>query len=934
MKSYCRYLAIACFSLLLASPVCAAAPEETAPNSADHGWPAMTNECRPWVYWWWMGSAVDRDNLAREFQRYREGGLGGMHLVPIYGAKGAENRYIDYLSPRWMEMLDFAIREAGRSDLGVDMTTGTGWCFGGPEVTRDEAGMMPVLRRETLKAGETLKRQLPRPDVQAVMAFAKDNEPVDLLKLADSSGALQFSAGEKDWTIVTLQTRSAAVAVKRAAPGGEGLMLNPAYPQAMRHYLERFTKAFNDYRGAKPRAMYHDSYEYRTNWSPDLLAQFERRRGYRLQDHLAELTSAASPDRAARVISDFRETISDMMIEDVFPQWIAWCHERGLRTRDQAHGSPANILDLYALADIPETEIYKGGRDPLRSQFDEHFGEGRSPLPGKFASSAAHVAGRRLVAAETGTWLAEHFCETLEEMKCLVDLMFLSGVNHVIYHGCCYSPDDAPWPGWLFYASTEMNPRNSIWHDVPALNAYIARCQSVLQSGEPYNDVLLYWPIHDLWHAPKDPKKEAMSVIKCEVAYLQWLQRTPFYSTASLLWKRGWGFDYVSDRQLAAAKTVDKEIIMPGGRYRTIVVPQTTLLPLATLEKLVALAERGAAVVFVDKIPQDVPGLSDLENRRAAFKKILTQLKLESHSDSDVLQARVGRGRVLVGELEAALKSLDIGREEVIDHPGVQFIRRRQNDDCYYFIANQSIQPLDAWVPLAVKANSVLVMDPLSGLIGKGRSRKREDGRLEVRLRLEPGHSTILHTLLQENISGEEMAERSPGAVALELKGTWQVQFLEGGPEKPKSYETSALASWTKNGDPHTESFAGTAVYRTAFDAPAAGSYWLDLGEVCHSARVRVNGRDCGTLFMHPYRVRLGDLKAKGNRLEVEVTNLSANRIRDLDRRKISWRNFYNANVVSKGGGELNATNWPVFDSGLLGPVKLRAEEPAAEAQK
>jgi hypothetical protein len=37
-----------------------------------------------------------------------------------------------------------------------------------------------------------------------------------------------------------------------------------------------------------------------------------------------------------------------------------------------------------------------------------------------------------------------------------------------------------------------MNPRNSIWRaDVPALNAYATRCQAVLQSGRPDNDLLL-----------------------------------------------------------------------------------------------------------------------------------------------------------------------------------------------------------------------------------------------------------------------------------------------------------------------------------------------------------------------------------------------------------------------------------------------------------
>ena len=126
---------------LFCNPPClldfATASEETpTPDDADCAWPAITNQCRPWTYWWWMGSAVDRENLGRELQRYREAGLGGMHIVPIYGVKGAESRFLEYLSPRWMAMLDFAVREGGRLDLGVDMTTGTGWCFGGPNVPR------------------------------------------------------------------------------------------------------------------------------------------------------------------------------------------------------------------------------------------------------------------------------------------------------------------------------------------------------------------------------------------------------------------------------------------------------------------------------------------------------------------------------------------------------------------------------------------------------------------------------------------------------------------------------------------------------------------------------------------------------------------------------------------------------------------------------
>src|SRR5678815_2142456 len=73
-------------------------------------------------------------------------------------------------------------------------------------------------------------------------------------------------------------------------------------------------------------------------------------------------------------------------------------------------------------------------------------------------------------------------------------------IRDSIYHGTAYSPREAAWPGWQFYASTEFNPRNAIWHDLPTVNQYVTRVQSLLQSGRPDNDVLLYWPVWDNWH--------------------------------------------------------------------------------------------------------------------------------------------------------------------------------------------------------------------------------------------------------------------------------------------------------------------------------------------------------------------------------------------------------------------------------------------------
>jgi hypothetical protein len=957
---------VVCIAMILAVPVTGV---EVDPVS----WPAITSECKPWAYNWWLGSAVDKENLAREMRRYRDGGLGGIHIVPIYGAKGAESRFIDYLSPKWMEMLAFAVEEGRKLDLGVDMTTGTGWCFGGPNVTPEFGGQSFKLEKLKVEAGSQPPKLPVDTSAVAIQAVAADGARVDLKPLLKPDGSVDWNPGSCAWTIYVLKTSFTKLMVKRAAPGGTGPMINPFYGEAMRRYLERFTEAFaSQPSNARPRAMYHDSYEYfGAQWSPDLLAEFARRRGYRLEDQLAAFGGDGDKAVMSRVRADYRETVSDLMVEKVFPSWVEWCHQRGILTRNQAHGSPGNLLDLYALSDIPDTEMFgRGKRDPLKSGFDGRFAEGdRDPLVSKFASSAAHLAGKKLTAAEYGTWIAEHFCETLEELKCFADLFFAAGINHVFYVGSVSSPDDVAWPGWLFYASTQMNPRNSIWHDAPVLNDYITRCQSVLQAGAPDNEVLLYWPIHDRWHETQSlPEMFTQGGAR-------WLADQPVGRVARQLWDHGIGFDYVSDRLLNGAEVMaDRKLSCGAGRYRAIVVPSLTYMPEATLTKLQTLAKAGATVIFVDQLPKDVPGFGNLERRRAELQKLLASwpeirraaacgAPKDSEKDSvnggqpqaAALQEKPGAGYVCVGDLLSNLAAEGVVGEGVASHPGALFIRRRIEDGCYLFIANQSVKTLNGWYSMATPAKSVAVMDPMTGRSGVAAVRKAEgDSRLEVNLHLEPGHSIILRTFSDRAIQGNLWNWPAAGDTGQELAGPWQVLFKEGGPVLPKAYELAKLESWTGNGDPDAERFAGTAVYRKIFDFAAVicdqllviggngtnnqelitnnqPRQWLDLGAVKHSARVTLNGQALGTLIMAPYRIEIpqGVLKAEGNVLEVEVTNLSANRIRDLDRRKVKWKIFHDINFPNIKYKPFDASNWPVFESGLLGPVRIMKEKGA-----
>jgi len=512
-----KRMMIGCLSVAMACHAAEFTPVVKSISPA-YAWPEPTREMKPWAYNWWMASAVDAAGLEYQCAEMAKAGFGGMHIIPIYGAKGYEKRYRPYLSEDWMKAYRMAVDTAHRHGLGVDLTMGSGWCFGGPWLTPEQGGWKLV---------------------------------------EDGKGGL-----------VPALTKQL---VKRAGPGGEGPMMNPYSPAVMDAFLAPFTKAFDAPGVPKPEHFYHDSWEYfKAGWDPEgFFAAFRRKRGYDLREHWKTFCGQGDPEEVARVKCDYRETLSDLVIEDVFPKWFDWCRARGIGTRNEAHGAPANLLDFYALADIPETEMF-GKND-------------REILVSKFASSAAHVTGKRHVAAESCTWIDDHFCERPAEIKSFLDRLFLAGVNRVFYHGLCYSPVEAVWPGWCFYAALEMNPRNPIWRDVLALNTYVTRCQSLFQTAAPDEDVLLYWPIRDLWWNPKGLE------IQCTVHHREWLLDQPLGTVARALQTGGYAFDYVSDRQLAR--------LAKPGRYTTIVVPPCRHMPDATAKRLEELAAQGYAVV-------------------------------------------------------------------------------------------------------------------------------------------------------------------------------------------------------------------------------------------------------------------------------------------------------------------------------------------------
>jgi hypothetical protein len=158
----------------------------------------------------------------------------------------------------------------------------------------------------------------------------------------------------------------------------------------------------------------------------------------------------------------------------------------------------------------------------------------------------------------------------------------------------------------------------------------------------------------------------------------------------------------------------------------------------------------------------------------------------------------------------------------------------------------------------------------------------------------------------------------------LVLKGNWEVSFDKGGPQLPSKATLSQLESWTTF-SPEAEAFSGTATYNLSFNAPniKADSWNLNLGDVRESAQVWLNGTFIGTAWSNPFTLNIGQLKKGQNTLTVKVTNLGANRIRNMELNGEEWKIFYEINMVDKDYKKFDATKWNPTPSGLLGPVSI-----------
>ena len=436
--------------------------------------------------------------------------------------------------------------------------------------------------------------------------------------------------------------------VKRAAVGAEGWVLDPFSREAVATHLKSVGEPLlNAFGPTPPYAIFSDSLEaYGADWTPDLPAEFRKRRGYDLLPHLPELVAGGTP-LAENVRHDWGKTLTELVDENYLIQINAWAIAHHTRFRSQTYGEPAVSLSSQRLVALPE------GEGPRWRTF--------STL--RWASSANHLFGNNVTSAEAFTWLhSPVFRATPLDMKAEVDLHFLIGVNQIICHGWPYSPPQVGEPGWSLYAAAVFNDHNP-WHPVmPDVARYIQRISFLLRQGDPANQIALLLPTDDAW-AAFSPGNVSVS---------DEMIRLISPALMAAIFSAGYNLDFID------ADAIERV----GIDYPVLVIPPTSRIPASTLQKLQRYVAAGRKVISVGRAPfLDAEGQATPE---------VTSL---SHQLFDA-----ARSTFVVDEsgLEAALHKaaapdlqLSNGKDEI------GFIRRKLSSADIYFVANTSNHPVN-----------------------------------------------------------------------------------------------------------------------------------------------------------------------------------------------------------------------------------------------
>lgn len=725
---------------------------------------------------------------------------------------------------------------------------------------------------------------------------------IDLTAKLKSDGTLDWKApalpkGQR-WRVLRMGYSLLGTTNHPAPPEATGLEVDKFDGDAVRRYLDHYLGMYKEAAGADMvgkrgvQALLTDSIEVgEANWTPRMLEQFERLRGYDPRPWLPALTGALVGTRAQsdKFLYDYRRTLADLLASEHYGTVAEVAHANGLKVYGEALEDHRPMLgddmSMRSHADIPMAAMWtfrdEGPRQTLIADM-------------KGAASVAHLYGQNLVAAESMTASMSPWAFAPKDLKRFIDMEFINGVNRPVIHTSVHVPVDDKKPGLSLFIFGQYFNRMESWGEMakPWVD-YMARSSLLLQEGRNYADVAYFYGEE----APLTGLYGDKPVADAPVTH---------------------AYDFLSYDALTSLLSNDGDAVVApsGARYRAIYLGGSSQrMTLGALRKLAQLVEGGATVI--GKAPVATPSMmGEQGDAKGEWAALVAKLW---PGGADV---KVGKGRVLAStDIESALKTLGVAPDFAFTGAGadvkIPFVHRRDERGDIYYLSNQqqSAQTIVAHFRVTGKAPELWHAE--TGL-SEPVNYRIVGGETIVPLSLTAGDAVFV--VFRKDTS--ETSRNVPAKVArsvMALDGGWNVTF-QSGRGAPASTTMTKLAPLEASSDPAIKYFSGEATYSRQFTLPAGvkpgQSLWLDLGEVGDLAEVRVNGQLAGSVWHAPYRVDIGKaVKSGTNTVEVKVANLWVNRLigdAQPGAKPITWTAMptYRADA-------------PLRPSGLIGPVVL-----------
>jgi hypothetical protein len=685
------------------------------------------DDARIMMRWWWFGSAVAKPELEREMRVMKEGGIGGFEIQPVYPVEldDPEKGFINlpYLSDGYIDALKFTAQKARELGMRMDVTLGSGWPFGGPHTPVTEAAGALRCDRIEVAPGTTYVKKPSLANGEKMMAtfFA----PGDRRQF--SSDGLQKIGDGADFTLPTgwsgphvvmffISSRS-GMQVKRPAVGAEGFVLDHMNRDAIEHHLNVVgTRLMTAFGPNPPYSVFSDSLEVASDWTPDLITEFRKRRGYDLTPYLPALVGDMG-EKTGSVRRDWGKTMTELVEERYLMPINEWAHQHHTKFRSQTYGTPPVSLSSNALVDLPE-----GEHGPAWRQFSD----------ARWASSASHLYGRNVTSSETWTWLhSPAFRATPLDMKAEADLHFVQGINQFVGHGWAYSPASAGEPGWRFYAAAVFNEHNPWWIVMPDAARYFQRVSWLMRQGKPANDIAIYLPTNDAYAAFR-PNQDSVD---------RSMERMIGTTLVPQVLDAGYNFDFIDDG------AIDKV----GIPHAALILPDVERIPLATLRKIEAYAAKGGIVIATKRLPSMATGLQDAADTQQ-IKAFAAAMK--AHLVTDEKET----GKTLTGLLQPDFFAGD---------PAIGFNHRKLDSADVYFVANTSNHPVHIKAAIRQKDSPAEWWDPFTG--------KASYASLDnLEYNFAPYESRILVVSKESSVKPEPVASEGQWTdIGASWKGSW-----------------------------------------------------------------------------------------------------------------------------------------------------------------